>query len=208
MITIKRMVTYEGSYTWTELKRLANEKKLSSALKSGDTIDITLKNGELVTLVVGKDLTGSIFFITKDCLRDKHRMNPTPSIKGGWERCEMRRYLNEDVFTLLPDDLQEVIKPTPIMQIVNGNRVEVQDKLFCLSTTQVFGPDVWTTNGPEDSRIDIFEEKACLVKHSGGWWLRSIYGNSNGAFYGIVSDAAYNYSIANASRGVAFGFTI
>lgn len=210
MLNIKR--TIEVSQTsWAELKEAAEAGKLTEMLHSGDTLGITLKNGEDVVLVVSQDQNGNVFFVTQDCLRKEHCMNKTATARGGWAKTDMRRYLNSDVLILLPDDLQAVIKPTTIVQIVDGKRVETQDKLFCLSVTQVFGNGGWTDKEPEDTQLDIFRREKDRVKECGGygtwfWWLRSV--SSSSGFRDVGANGNSGYSIADNSYGVALGFSL
>lgn len=212
MLRINRTVEV-NQLSWAELKKAADAGDLAQVLHSGDTLGITLKNGEAVTLVVGTDEKGNMFFSTQDCLRDEHRMNNTMTNRGGWEATEMRRYLNEDVFALLPDDLQAVIKPTTIIQIVDGKRVETQDKLFLFSATQVFGEGIYSENEPEDTQLDIFRRekdriKECNTYGTWFWWLRSAYSNYNYNFCIVNGSGNYGSSGASSSNGVALGFSI
>ena len=90
----------------------------------------------------------------------------------------MRQYLNNTVFALLPDELQALIAPTTIVQIVDGERVETEDKLFLLSKTQVFGKGRWSEREPEDAQLLCFLREKDRVKECGDngtwwWWLRS-----------------------------------
>lgn len=211
MLRINRTVEV-NQLSWAELKQVADAGDLAKVLHSGDTLGITLKNGEAVTLVVGTDEKGNMFFSTQDCLRDEHRMNNTMTNRGGWKATEMRRYLNEEVFALLPDDLQAVIKPTTIVQIVDGKRVETQDKLFLFSATQVFGNGSYSENEPEDTQLDIFRRekdrvKECNTYGTWFWWLRSACSNYNNNFCGVANYGS-SYGSAYSSSGVALGFSI
>lgn len=107
-----------------------------------------LKNGEEVAVRATQDKNGKWFFVLEDCLADEHCMNKRPTNKGAWAACDMRQYLNNTVFALLPDELQALIAPTTIVQIVDGERVETEDKLFLLSKTQVFGKGRWSEREP------------------------------------------------------------
>ena len=89
MATITKKTTTD--FSWAAFDR--------SALRVGDEISEVLKNGEEVIFVVMDE--GVIGL--KNCLREEHRMNNDWTNKGGWEATEMRRYLNEDVFAVLPD---------------------------------------------------------------------------------------------------------
>jgi hypothetical protein len=206
---IKRMAELEIA-GWNEIKQYAEAGKLNEILNSGDRIPITLKDGQEIELDVGRDKTGKTYFIFHDCLKDEHIMNEEWTNAGGWAATEMRRYANEDVFHLLPEELQAVIEPTKIVQIVNGERVETQDKLFCLSYTQVFGGDYCREQEPEDTQIDIFETEKDRVKMVDGetwwWWLRSA-GNAY-CFRGVYSGGSSNYYSAYDTYGVALGFCV
>lgn len=211
MINIKRITKEQMLTSWADLKERASVGKLDEFLRSGDTIDITLKNGEAVTLMIGKDKKGTIYFASKDCLVQPHVMNNVRTCKGGWAKTEMRRYLNEEIFSLLPDELQTVVKPTTIVQIVDNERLEEEDKLFCFSSTQVFGFNN-SVHEPEDTQIDIFAKTENRIKKCASsktyWCLRSL-DEVNDKFFCSVNFGGDSHSIgACVSGGVAFGFTI
>ena len=117
------------------------------------------------------------------------------------------------MFALLPEYLQAVIAPTTIVQVLNGQCVVSEDKLFLLSRTQVFGKGDWTENEPEDTQLDCFTREKDRVKECGEygtywWWLRSPLASSSSAFCIInYGGGNYNYD-ASGSNGVAFGFCI
>lgn len=205
---IIQKTTYEDS--WAQIKD-SIVKGRASRLQSGSQIPITLKNGEELVLDVARDQKGKIYFVFHDCLSE-HVMNKERTNAGGWEKCEMRRHANEEVFALLPDDLQAVIEPTKVVQMVNGQRVETMDKLFCLSATQVFGPaDRWSSQEPEDTQLDIFQKERGRVKGCGNrgtwyWWLRSADDTSN--FRIVYPGGSVIYYHANYALGVALSFCL
>lgn len=210
-----KVITKEAKWTsWEELKALSEAGKLGEVLKSGDNIPVTLKNGEEVSFDVGRDESGKVYFIMHDCLKEPKPMNSSCTNKGGWEESVMRRYLNEEVIELLPDDLRKMIKPTKIVQIWDGKRRETEDKLFLLSRTQVFGKDKsYEAIEPEDSQIDIFKAERSRVKEREDcgtmwWWERSPYRGSSYIFCYVTSFGYSNYSSANSSNGVAPAFCI
>lgn len=183
-------------------------------LASGDIIPITLKNGERVDLEVGCDEKGEQFIVFRDCLKDPHNMNDRDTNRGGWRGCKMRTYAQE-VFELLPDDLQAVIIPTTIVQCINGERIECEDKLFCLSFTQVFGATSSRIKEmePEDSQLDIYKLRRNRIKGYGvgnndycSWWLRSAHCASSFGLVGSVGSG--NSAYAYYASGVALGFRI
>ena len=114
---IKTKSEFETS--WDSIKNAVDGGGVTALLHSGDEIPVTLKNGENVIFVVTYDENGKIYFVLRDCLADEHRMNKEWTNEGGWAATEMRTYLNSTIFALLPDDLQAVIAPTKIVQILD-----------------------------------------------------------------------------------------
>ncbi len=197
-------------YSWETIRRAAEEGNLGNILLSGDRIPITLTNGEKIELEVGRDKTGRTYFIFYNALDERHCMNEEWTNKGGWKASEMRKYANEEVFLLLPEEIRESIIPTHIVQVIDEEKLETDDWLFCLSQTQVFG-ECWDENmEPEDSQIDIFEIARNRVKEWRGeaswWWLRSACYNYS--FNRVISDGSDNYNHANSSGGVVLSFCI
>ena len=199
--------------SWAELKAAAEAGTLDTLIQSGDLIPFNLKTGEEVAVRATRDGTGKLFFVLEDCMEDEHAMNKERTNKGGWDACGMRKYLNKTVLALLPDDLQTVIAPTTIVQIVDGERVESVDKLFLLSKTQVFGKGDWSDDEPEDTQLDCFRRekdrvKECAENGTWCWWLRSPVASSSSNFYNVNnSGISYGSNAAN-SYGVAFGFSL
>ena len=197
--------------TWEELKAAAEAGTLGSIIQSGDLIPFTLKTGEEVQVRATQDEGGKWYFVLEDCLEEEHAMNKQNTNKGGWAACDMRRYLNKTIFSLLPEDLQAVIAPTKVVQIVDGERVETEDKLFLLSRTQVFGKGPWTGREPEDTQLDCFAREKDRVKECGSngtwfWWLRSA---SHDYGFSYVGSNGVSYSAgASHSDGVALGFCL
>lgn len=211
-----KIITKEAKWTsWAELKALAEAGKLGEVLNSGDNIPVTLKNGDEVSFDIGKDESGKIYFVMHNCLKESKPMNNKYTNKGGWEESDMRRYLNEEVIKLLPDELQEIIKPTKIVQVWDGKRRETEDKLFLLSRTQVFGKDkYYKAIEPNDSLIDIFKSPRGRVKESEecrtpvNWWLRSPYLGNSSVFCIVNSCGMACSYFAYNSYGVAPAFCI
>ena len=184
-------------------------------LASGDIIPITLKNGENIELIVAHDERGEQFITFRDCMIEAMPMNENDTNRGGWRDCHMRLYARE-VFDLLPDDLKAVIIPTKIVQCINGERIECEDKLFCLSYTQMFGSHRRVADmEPEDSQLDIYKVRRNRVKgygigdNSSCWyWLRSPHTGYTTNFYTVASDGSYYNYHASYTNGVCFGFRI
>lgn len=182
------------AFNWADFDR--------SALKVGDEISETLKNGEKVVFVVMDD--GVIGL--KDCLADRHVMNNEWTNRGGWLKSEMRHYLNEDVFPLLPDELKAIIKPRAF-----GKE---HDNLWLFSEMEIFGEHDWTEK--EDDRgeqFEYFKDPANRIKRDAfgdpcWWWERSPHAINSTTFCYVNSNGSAHANSASISRGVCFGFYI
>lgn len=197
MATITTKTTKD--FSWADFDR--------SALRVGDEISEVLKNGEEVVFVVMDD--GVIGL--KDCLREEHRMNNDWTNKGGWEATEMRRYLNEEVFAVLPDDLQAIIKPRTLG---SGDRT-FEDKLWLFSEVEIFGEHDWTETEPDrGTQFEYFKNPSNRVKRDADgdatwWWERSPHASASNYFCPVnYSGSASSSTAASHSRGVCFGFFI
>ena len=199
--------------SWEELKNAADSGMLADILKSGDQIMVTLKDGRKIALDAGRDASGKFYFICHDCLT-KGSMNRNGTNKGGWRDSDMRAFLNAEIFSLFPDDVQAVMRPTKIVQVVRGETLESEDKLFLLSATQVFGDaGCCCERGFNDSQIDIFavernRVKECEDKGTWYWWLRSPYASNSNYFCSVNTDGTITHDHANYSIGVAPAFCI
>lgn len=196
MATITTKETH--SFTWEGLDR--------SALRVGDEISEVLKNDEEVIFVVMDE--GVIGL--KNCLREEHRMNNDWTNKGGWQASEMRRYLNEEVFAVLPDELQAIIKPRAL-----GNGANTfEDKLWLFSEVEIFGEQDWTEKEPDrGTQFEYFKNPANRVKTdadgtASGWWERSPYASDSYSFCIVYNNGSASSGIASNSWGVCFGFYI
>ena len=210
---MKIITKTEKEITFEMLQEAAKNHTLKDLLKSGDQIPVTLKSGENVVFTVGRDKTGKTFFFQEDCLDETRPMNKKYTNAGGWKASDMRKWLNATFFALLPDELQAIIVPRKVVQILNGERVETEDKIFLPSKTQLFGDGSWSEKEPEDSQIDIFKTEKSRVKECGDkgtfWYWTSSPNNGSTNYFCFVSDTgAATCNGASGGSGVAPGFCI
>ena len=216
MERVKIVVQDVVETSWARIKDLAKDGAKDGLLKSGNLIPVTLKNGEEIQLVVAHDEFDRVFFVLKDCSTEHKMATPTNAYECVWATSDMRRYLNEEVFPLLPDDLQAVIAPAKIVQIFNDKHFETEDKLFLLSQTQVFGKGYWSNFEPGDAQLDCFTDKKsrmklmyrekCSLLGNYPWWLRTP--NYWGVFRFVTHDGCGQSNDANCEFGVIFAFTL
>lgn len=200
--TVKITTTAEHTASWAEVAESIYSG--NSMLKVGDELTVTLKNGTEVVFVVAHLNPyddNQIAFVLKDCLPDSHCMNDKGGNKGGFIKSDMAEYLNNDIFELLPDDLQAIIKIHPTLNC----------RLWLPSYTELGGTNNdWAKK--DGIHFDLFKDEKSKVKQIDGetcnWWTRSPYaGNSNG-FVSVSTYGSSHSNVASYSFGVAFGFLI
>lgn len=169
-------------------------------LKVGDEITETLEDGrEVVFVVMDYGVIGL------KGLLGWRQMNKTWTNKGGWLASDMRRYLNEEVIELLPDDLLAAIKPRKF-----GDE---EDRLWLFSEVEIFGEHIWGAGDKGDKQLEYFKNPINRVKFdedgdANWWWGRSPYAGISGDFCYVDSGGYADNNGANYSGGVCFGFYI
>ncbi|MFR4699576.1 MAG: DUF6273 domain-containing protein [Christensenellaceae bacterium] len=169
-------------------------------LKVGDEITETLEDGrEVVFVVMDYGVIGL------KGLLGWHQMNKTWTNKGGWLASDMRRYLNEEVIELLPDDLLAAIKPRKF-----GDE---EDRLWLFSEVEIFGERIWGAGDEGDKQLEYFKNPINRVKFDEDgdalwWWERSPYAGYSGHFCYVNDNGNASDHSANYSHGVCFGFYI
>lgn len=211
-MNIRKTITSE--IEWNTIKKAQADGKLQELLQVGDELDITLKTGEELTVQAVGTTEHGLIFLLKDCMKDEHGMNKRMTNKGGWRDSEMRLWLNETIIHMLPDELREMIVPRRIVQTMDGERLESEDKLWLPSFTEMFGKENaedWAPADTDETQLELFSTESSRVKEKPGngtwwYWLRSPYG-SNSAYFCIVNSSGNaNYAHASFAFGVAFGF--
>ncbi|MDO4805874.1 MAG: DUF6273 domain-containing protein [Coriobacteriales bacterium] len=151
-----------------------------------------------------------------------HRMNPSPINVGGWEKSEMRSWLNEDYFAKLPDDLRPLVEPAwkltnNVGRVRKENDVSVvrrnadgPDRLWLLSLSEVYGSfsskdedKLWSpsTYDAEGAQYQLYESKEVsttsysFCKKDGAyslWWLRSLLVGNSNSFHCVYRDGGWD----------------
>ena len=205
----------EKNYTWDEISRIAREGRARDVFSVNQrlTIQIYGENAEVEILGFDDDGENTITFGLVNCFTN-HQMNHDWFNAGGWHCCEMRKWLNADVFNMLPAELRKVIgtvcKRTGIGAGLKGERVTSEDKLFLFSQVEVFGHNRFS-EADEGEQYEGFKngcKKADNAGDASRWWLRSPDAAGATAFCIVASDGTAYSAGASASLGVAFGFVV
>ena len=161
-----------NDYSWDELARISRNMAYDAGTiaktldayhlcaRSSDPDgvqrkEITLKNGASIKVsVVGvsHDVSSDgskrhgLTFMTDGCVALR-RMNSSGSNTGGWERSDLRAWLNGDFIGLLPDDLAAVLQPTQKLTNNVGKTTSTSsvtttvDKVWAPSLVELVGAD-------------------------------------------------------------------
>ena len=149
--------------------------------------------------------------------------NSTNTNKGGWKDSELRTYINDTVYKSLPSDLQNVITTTKVISGHGKNsgetNFETQDKLYLLSTKEVYGNSLVDTISNETRQLDYYLKNkttetnyTIAIKNYDStslfWWLRSAYSSTTVTFLGVARSGRWSSNNADSSYGVSPAFRI
>ena len=201
MTTLTQTVTKE--ITWKDIAAFCESGKAADLLNVGDIISVVLKNGEKMRIAVAGINTykeNEVLFAFKDILSKEAPMNEDWTNEGGYEASQMAKYLDTEIFDLLPDDLQEVIKER------RGH------KLWLFSRREVFGKDGHYICPEDDVHIPYYQDSENRIKLRDGdpdwWWLASPFAAHTTDFCAVGSYGDSIRTGASYSGGVSPGFCI
>ena len=220
-ITTKTTITTD----WAQLKTVQERGNLAEVLEVGSEFPISLEADadnendvfeQLTAQVTHVTKEGRVMVVLKDCMEKMHAMNDYATNKGGWKDSAMRKWLNKDVLPRLPKELQEMIVPRSIRQMIDGKEVQTQDKLWLPSFTEMFGADAaaeWAPCDLGDEQFELLDSERSRVKEvpeRGTWWywLRSPRASNSTSFCLVYSSGFADIDRASYASGVAFGFCL
>lgn len=174
----------------------------------------------------------TLTFFCKDLPKIQRRMNDSSTNnKGGWELSEMRKFVNDELFEALPENLSAVVKSVKKKSdngrddddnTVDYQSVETIDRLWLASCDEINASNT-TDRFPSGQgvaydaifrRSDNFRDRIKYITDStnaGRWWLRtsSCDGGNSNLFYRARSDNGdVQADLASNAHYVAFGFCI
>ena len=166
---------------WKDVQKTISEGEALSFLDVGTEFNLTLKDGSTATLAVAAiDLyqKNEVRFVFRNTVGPNHVMNQDWTNLHGWKECNMRRYLNEVVIKLLPDDIASVMAYKNTTQKVGEDYFISQDKLFLPSEFEMFGSEIYADHNGIDRQFPFFEERLNRIARdesgkSVRYWLSS-----------------------------------
>ncbi len=212
--------------SWDDIEAIGQDGKARELLKLGARKTVELSTGEKLILQITDfdhdDLPDGgkapISWDMVGVLDEEHEMNERSTNVGGWADCSMRKWLNNDLFDKLPDNLKNVIKPVVKKTSAGGESKEIVDtvdNLWLYSEKEMVGRSYYSAPG-EGHWYELYrqEDTPWHKKFENGegsaayWWLRSPCLGDTTIFCFVLSDGARNAYTASGSYGVAVGFAI
>ena len=182
--------------------------KAKAAMDAGTTWSVTLNNGQTLEyrivginhddLADGSGKAGLTFEATNNALGEQ-RMNATDTNAGGWEASEMRGRLNTgDLWSLLPAEIQSKMEAVTKMTDnqgggTAGNPSATTDKVFLLSTTEVYGnvqSDGFQYEYYKFKGVTRSKSNYSGASSSNRHWTRSVHPSKSTSFRGVGSNGA------------------
>lgn len=186
---------------WGKVKELV----AAGSLKVGDEISDNLLTGQKMVYVVADITEEEVKFASKDLLAERVVWNENGRNTGGFKESDLCRYLNEEVWAILPEELKAVISERECLQIVKGKEERFMLKLWLPSEFEVFG-DSWASEVEEGQQFELFKDPRNRVKFDqdgerATWWLLSVCAGRSTAACSVYNYGhANDYSCSSASR--------
>ena len=157
-----------------------------------------------------------------------HQMNDNEVNEGGWPSTSMRTFVNNDIYNSLPSDLKNGIIDTLVISGRGNNdkenHLESEDKLYLLSTGEVWAQDDsdkidFDTARDITRQLDYYQNLGVntanfnkAIKNEGTsaswWWLRTAYSKDERTFISTNVRGSTNVSLAYYVYGVSPAFRI
>ena len=198
---------HEQRVEWIDIQDIIRKGRAGVSLPPGTQINFTLKNGDPASVVV----VGVDHYEKGDCvfwfrrIIGRHYMNSDNTNKGGFRDSDMNAYLNDEVFALLPDELQSVIAVHKTVQKTADENVETEGRLFLMSVYEGRGANDWAEYNGIDKQFPFFEERRNRVAYDEDgdpvWYWTADPSAANTTYFCFFGNFGYSYYYGAANVG-------
>ena len=206
---------HEQRVEWIDIQDIIRKGNAPVSLPPGTEINFTLKNGDPASIVV----VGVDHYEKGDCvfwfrrIVGRHCMNRDNTNEGRFPDSDMNAYLNDEVFALLPDDLQSVIAVHKTVQKTADDDIETEGRLFLMSVYEGRGSNDWAEYNGIDKQFPFFEERRNRVAYDEDgdpvwYWTADPSAANTTSFYYFGCTGGSYYTDASSDGGVAPLFVI
>lgn len=220
---------------WKGIQTICKAGLAKDYFELGETFNVELLTGEILPVMVvdiDQYTKNRVTFMTTECMAQLYKMNVSRTSYGGWEGSNLRRILNEEIFFLLPEDLQKAIQPREYV-IGQGYTTDyyairkIRDKLWLPSGKEMYNLNInrgeelyhkqfqyYTTNYRDKAENKVFKDTKNKIARA--YWVHSpsLYNAENKPYYsncfyyitanGVFGDSQY----ADVTLGVIFCFEV
>lgn len=216
-------------YSWETVAATLANGTYKDVYKIGDSVPVDLGTEGIInmqiaafdadTLADGSG-TAAISWVAKELPVTRKRMNPSlvgsngaytegTGCIGGWEKCEMRTYLQNTIKPLIPTNVANMVEFVSKQQ----DAYDTAGNLF----TQISADDLWLPSKEEVYESGgiytrLFSNDAARVKCSAGtttpkgWWTRSPSIYNSAKYYSQTVSGSSDNTVCGTSYGVCLGF--
>lgn len=206
---------HEQRVEWIDIQDIIRKGRAGVSLPPGTEINFTLKNGDQASaVVVGVDhyeKGDCVFWFRK--IVGRHCMNKNGTNKGGFPGADdMREYL-EEIYSLLPDELQSVIALHKTVQKIDGEMAECEGRLFLMSMYEGRGANDWSEYNGTDKQFPYFEDRINRIAYDDDgdpvwYWTADPFAAYTSDFCFFDTDGISDAHSASDDGGVAPLFVI
>ena len=217
------------SDSWEEIIENCNSGAYADKYHIGDTKIINFGSEGYVSMEIvafdtdvlsNSDGKAHITWISKNCLKTRQKYNPAHEIKtvgtgtiGGWEHSEMRQYLREVIWPMIPYTIRKAIKAVDKYTVGYNSEeseetnMKTSDTIWIPSYKEVYSAS-YSKESENVSYSEAFPDNNTRIKNMDGtattWNLRSA--NTPFYTYYITLTGVTAYTRVDLVKSVAIGF--
>lgn len=222
-------ITYTAVYLdpWDDVFDAVEDGTYKSKYAVGDTIPLNLGSEGKINMQIAAfdaddlaDGTGkaAISWVAKELLKTKRRMNVayTEGVEGtgsyyGWEQSEMRRYLDETIKGLMPQNVRNqilsVVKTQYAVGMTGSDYTKTtHDEVWLLTSSEARSTGIYGGIFTDAGSSACTSRQKCIVGTSTPvkWWTR--HSINSLTYHAMYADGNYDNDACENQYGVCIGF--
>ena len=158
-----------------------------AAHMEGDTLSFLLNDGEAIEAMAVKQESDGTVYITVDCLAEEYALQEDGNYGDGYESCDLRKKLNEEILERFPEELRKMMVP-----FENGDLLRIPTE------REIFGKNEYGIKEPDTVQqfecMKLRRNRIAFQGKNGPWewyWLqnRGVYSATDACFVDSGGDA-------------------
>lgn len=205
--------------SWDQIIAAVNDGTYSTKYAVGNYKSLDLGSEGVVIMQIAafdadtlSDESGNahITWIAGTLLANRYIMKDGATNNNGWAECDMRNYLANNIWALIPSNVQNSIVEVykSYYDYTTGSTLYCADKLWLPSYREVgIGEDAEEYGAIYD---ELFTDQDSRIRTLNGnpeyWWLRSAPLKGSTYFYAISNNGGYARYYSNSTYHILLGF--